>query len=1087
MHEESTILVLILLISPGVSDPEWKVTLTPNKCVPLNSSVDIGCSYKYLQGYTPVHTYWIVNDTEPWKNFSNVDKIDRLEYLGDKEKNCTLRITDVRDSDTGAYKFRFETDKSNGKWTSKSAFTLSVTALQVETVTEGQSVTLTCRSSCPPNTNPTYIWYKNRQPVTIQPRSNTLTLSSVMRSTDSGSYSCAVQGHENDQSPAKTLVVQYPPKKTSASISPAGDIVEGDSVTLTCSSDANPPVHTYTWYKTTQGENAIGSGQTYNFNKISSEHTGQYYCTGRNTIGFRKSLPLNVTVYYSPKNTLVSVKPTAITTEGDSVTLTCISDANPPVMTYTWYKVNKGGTPVGSGQTHTIVQITTEDTGQYYCRVNNSVGFNNSTMVSIDVFYSPKNTLASISPPGDIVEGDSVTLTCSSDANPPVDTYTWYKTTKGGNELGSGQTYNFNNISSEHTGQYYCRGTNRIGYSDSLPLNLTVFYSPKRTSASIVPSGNVKEGDSVTLTCSSDANPPVDTYTWYKTTSSESAVGSGQNYEIPNITTNDTGHYYCRAENTVGYSNSTLLYVNVFYPPKNTLVLISPTGSIKEGDSVTLTCSSDANPPVHNYTWYKTTKGGTAIGSGQNYEITNITTEDTGHYYCKVENSVGFNNSTFLFIDVLYTPKNTSVSISPSGDIVEGDSVTLTCSSDANPPVHTYTWYKINRMESISSGKEYIITKTRQDDSGQYYCRAENTVGYSNSTLLHVNVFYPPKNTLVLISPTGSIKEGDSVTLTCSSDANPPVHTYTWYKTNNGGTAIGSGQNYDIPNITTEDTGHYYCRVENSVGLNDSTELPIDVFYPPKNTSLVLSPPSKSSEDSVTLACNSDANPPIHTYTWFKKTDSGPALQATGNTSSLVLVSGDEGFYYCVAHNQYGSHYSPVFQVTFPVPAGLYAAVGVLLPVALTVVIVLVFVYKRRKQPSTDDTNRTGNVVQPNQGDSSPIYDDVGTALVTSGPKSKMESGAENDIQYASVHFKAKKKEDSGPIYDDVATLTVTSDPENKMEAGAEDEVQYASVQFKAKKKAGSNDKDDHKQKMEAGAEEDIQYASVHFKAKKKP
>uniref|UniRef100_A0A8C2C6Y5 Ig-like domain-containing protein n=1 Tax=Cyprinus carpio TaxID=7962 RepID=A0A8C2C6Y5_CYPCA len=40
-----------------------------------------------------------------------------------------------------------------------------------------------------------------------------------------------------------------------------------------------------------------------------------------------------------------------------------------------------------------------------------------------------------------------------------------------------------------------------------------------------------------------------------------------------------------------------------------------------------------------------------------------------------------------------YVPKNTSLSAFPSGLVMEGNPVTLSCSSDANPAVN-YTWYR---------------------------------------------------------------------------------------------------------------------------------------------------------------------------------------------------------------------------------------------------------------------------------------------------------------------------------------------------------------------------------------------------------
>ncbi|XP_045898907.1 B-cell receptor CD22-like, partial [Micropterus dolomieu] len=75
-----------------------------------------------------------------------------------------------------------------------------------------------------------------------------------------------------------------------------------------------------------------------------------------------------------------------------------------------------------------------------------------------------------------------------------------------------------------------------------------------------------------------------------------------------------------------------------------------------------------------------------------------------------------------------------SVSASPSGEIVEGSSVTLTCSSDANPAAN-YTWYKENEDSSKASGQNFTITEFRAEHSGKYYCEAENRRGRHNSTL----------------------------------------------------------------------------------------------------------------------------------------------------------------------------------------------------------------------------------------------------------------------------------------------------------------------------------------------------------------
>ena len=84
-----------------------------------------------------------------------------------------------------------------------------------------------------------------------------------------------------------------------------------------------------------------------------------------------------------------------------------------------------------------------------------------------------------------------------------------------------------------------------------------------------------------------------------------------------------------------------------------------------------------------------------------------------------------------------------SVSLSESGNIVEGDSVTLTCSSDANPPATTYTWFKMKRAEIFrmeGSGWRNQITNISSEFSGHYHCEAKNDIGASNSSAVLVDV-----------------------------------------------------------------------------------------------------------------------------------------------------------------------------------------------------------------------------------------------------------------------------------------------------------------------------------------------------------
>ncbi|XP_045568526.1 B-cell receptor CD22-like [Salmo salar] len=147
------------------------------------------------------------------------------------------------------------------------------------------SKTLTCITTCTLTGNPTYIWYKNGQH--LDESTSPQYKYSVFSNYDD-SYSCTVKGHEDLHSPAV-----YGPKNTSVSVSPSGEIVEGSSVTLTCSSDANPPVDKYTWYF--QNKTFLnGFGQMYNISKFKSKDNGHYHCEAWNGRGSRNSTALMI-------------------------------------------------------------------------------------------------------------------------------------------------------------------------------------------------------------------------------------------------------------------------------------------------------------------------------------------------------------------------------------------------------------------------------------------------------------------------------------------------------------------------------------------------------------------------------------------------------------------------------------------------------------------------------------------------------------------------------------------------------------------------------------------------------------------------
>ncbi|KAK2819599.1 hypothetical protein Q7C36_021245 [Tachysurus vachellii] len=274
----------------------WGVTYTAERvCVLKNTSVDLSCSYKYPEGHTVIKSVWFIKEqvnVGPEDVREDEEYQGRVQYTQSSQNDCSLRITNLRERDAQTYRFRFYTDDPTGKYTGRPGVSLSVTGLKVTVSDSGHGqIDLSCITTCSLSNKPTYIWYKNGQRVS-ECKSASCSVAAVGGAV---SYSCAVEGHDSLLSPPV-----YSPKNTTAVVLSSGVTVEGDSVTLSCSSDANPPVLTYSWFKqSSAADTLLITGQNYSISEISSQHTGLYYCTAHNQLGHHSSTPTHLDVFSS--------------------------------------------------------------------------------------------------------------------------------------------------------------------------------------------------------------------------------------------------------------------------------------------------------------------------------------------------------------------------------------------------------------------------------------------------------------------------------------------------------------------------------------------------------------------------------------------------------------------------------------------------------------------------------------------------------------------------------------------------------------------------------------------------------------------
>lgn len=123
----------VLCVTAVLGQTGWSVTYTSTHiCALKGSTVDIGCSYSYLnnrnRGIMVQERFWFIRNEYygPVDLRTDPDYTGRVEHQF-HEKDCTLRITDLRESDSAEYKFRFMTNQYGGSYTGSPGVTLTVT------------------------------------------------------------------------------------------------------------------------------------------------------------------------------------------------------------------------------------------------------------------------------------------------------------------------------------------------------------------------------------------------------------------------------------------------------------------------------------------------------------------------------------------------------------------------------------------------------------------------------------------------------------------------------------------------------------------------------------------------------------------------------------------------------------------------------------------------------------------------------------------------------------------------------------------------------------------------------------------------
>nr|XP_035141840.2 B-cell receptor CD22 isoform X6 [Callithrix jacchus] len=416
----------------------------------------------------------------------------RVQFLEPDRKNCTLKINPVYANDSGLLGLRMESKKNN-KWMEKTHLSVSEKPFPPHIqlppeIQESQEITLTCllNFSC--------YGYQIRLQWFLEGDSMTqsvVTLTSLVPdsvftrselklrtqwSHHGKNVTCQLHDAKGKVLSKDTvqLNVKHPPKEVTTVIQNPTSIREGDTVTLSCNyNSSNPGVTWYAWRTgSTREESSSGVLEIQNIawnNNVISCAACNHWCS------WGSQVTLNV--QYAPRGVWVrKIKPLAEIYSGNSVSLQCgFASSHPKEVHFLW---KKNGNVLGEESELNFDSISPEDAGSYSCWVKNSAGQTASEPWPLQVLYAPRRLRVSMSPGNQVMEGRRAALTCESDANPPISHYTWFDQNNRTFHY-PGQTLRLEPVEVEHSGAYWCRGTNSVGEGHSPLSTLTVYYSPE--------------------------------------------------------------------------------------------------------------------------------------------------------------------------------------------------------------------------------------------------------------------------------------------------------------------------------------------------------------------------------------------------------------------------------------------------------------------------------------------------------------------------------------------------------------------------------------------------------------------------------
>ncbi|XP_051980368.1 vascular cell adhesion protein 1-like [Xyrauchen texanus] len=240
----------------------------------------------------------------------------------------------------------------------------------------------------------------------------------------------------------------------------------GSMLNLTCEAKGNPkPVFTWTAIKPDGQSVEVGKHQELFIQNVSLSDAGTYQCGVSNDLGKEKA-NVSVVIQAPPMNTIIEASPQGVLKEGESVSISCLSNGVPVTRMVLSRVVDNKETELkafdGAETSIKLTSVKLADSGIYICQAFNEYG-NQTTTLSLTVETPPRNMTVEVFPSTKVQEGQNITICCHSVSFPPS-AVVLSKLESETNIYSPNGVFHLFNLTLNDTGLYQVNVTNNLGF-----------------------------------------------------------------------------------------------------------------------------------------------------------------------------------------------------------------------------------------------------------------------------------------------------------------------------------------------------------------------------------------------------------------------------------------------------------------------------------------------------------------------------------------------------------------------------------------------------------------------------------------------